>query len=98
VNPDIIRSQVESAIIYGLGAATKAAVLIEDGAVVQSNFHDLPVLRMSECPLMEVYIVDSEESPTGIGEISLPPVAPALANAIFKATGQRLREMPLRLS
>lgn len=98
INPDIVRAQVESAIIYGLGPATKAAVQIEDGAVVQSNFHDLPVLRMNECPQMEVYIVDSEEAPTGIGEIGLPPVAPALANAIFKATGQRLREMPLRLS
>lgn len=98
INPDIVRSQVESAIIYGLGPATKAAVKIEDGAVVQSNFHDLPVVRMNECPKMEVYIVESEEAPTGIGEISLPPVAPALANALFRATGQRLREMPLRLS
>ena len=98
INPDIVRSQVESAIIYGLGPATKAAITIENGAVVQSNFHDLPVVRMNECPNMEVYVVDSEEAPTGIGEIGLPPVAPALANALFSATGQRLRQMPLRLT
>ena len=98
INPEIIRTQVESAIIYGLGPATKTAVKIKSGAVIQSNFHDLPVVRINESPKMEVYIIESKEAPTGIGEIGLPPVAPALANALFQATGQRLREMPLRLS
>jgi isoquinoline 1-oxidoreductase subunit beta len=98
INPDIVQAQVESAIIYGLTAATKAPVTIKDGAVEQSNFHDLPVMRINEIPLIEVYLVSSNEKPTGIGEIGVPGVAPALANALFAATGQRLREMPLILS
>ena len=97
VNPNIVRAQVESAIIYGLTAAIKDPITIEDGAVKQSNFHDAPVLRIDEAPKLEVYIVDSKEAPTGIGEPGLPPLAPALANALFAATGQRLRELPLRL-
>ena len=94
----IIKTQVESAIIYGLTAAIKAPVTIANGAVVESNFHDLPVLRINETPKMEVHIVDSLEPPSGIGEIGVPAVAPALANALFAATGQRLRTMPLTLS
>jgi isoquinoline 1-oxidoreductase beta subunit len=96
-NPDIVAEQVESAIIYGLGAALKAPVAIEDGRVVQSNFHDLPVLRIDETPEIEVVLVESDEHPTGIGEIALPPIAPAVANALFKASGKRQRELPLRL-
>ncbi|OGT72794.1 MAG: hypothetical protein A3I78_00055 [Gammaproteobacteria bacterium RIFCSPLOWO2_02_FULL_56_15] len=98
VNPNIVRAQVESSIVYGLTAAIKDPITIEDGAVRQSNFHDAPVLRINEAPRMEVYIVDSVEAPTGIGEPGLPPLAPALANALFAATGQRLRELPLRLA
>lgn len=98
INPEIIKAQVESAIVYGLTAAIKAPVTIKGGRVEQSNFHDLPVLRINETPLMEVYIVESMERPTGIGEIGVPGVAPALANALFAATGQRLRELPLKLS
>jgi isoquinoline 1-oxidoreductase/isoquinoline 1-oxidoreductase beta subunit len=98
VNPAIIKTQVESSIIYGLTAAIKAPVTIANGAVVENNFHDLPVLRINETPKMEVHIVDSAERPTGIGEIAVPAVAPALANALFAATGQRLRTMPLTLS
>lgn len=98
INPEMIKSQLESAIIYGLTAATKAPVTIKDGAVAESNFHDLPVLRIDEVPPIEVYIVDSNEVPTGIGEIGVPAIAPALANALFAATGQRLREMPLTLT
>lgn len=98
LNPDIVTAQVESAVIYGLGAATKPPITISGGAVQQSNFHDAPVLRMNESPEIETYIVESEEDPTGIGEIGLPAVAPALANALFAATSQRLRELPLVLS
>lgn len=98
VNPDIVSEQVESAIIYGLGAALKSPLTIEDGRVVQSNFHDLPVLRMDETPEIEVILVDSEEHPTGIGEIAVPPIAPAVANALFRASGVRQRELPLKLN
>lgn len=97
VNPDIVVEQVESAIIYGLTAALKPALTIEDGRVVQSNFHDLPVLRINETPEIEVLLLPSDEHPTGIGEIALPPVAPALANALFAASGERQRELPLRI-
>jgi len=98
VTPDIIRAQVRSSIVYGLSGAMHDPVTIQDGAVKQSNFHDAPVLRITEAPKMEVYIVDSKERPTGIGEPGLPPLAPALANALFAASGQRLRELPLKLA
>ena len=98
VTPDIVRAQVRSSIIYGLSGAMHDPITIEDGAVKQSNFHDAPVLRITEVPNMEVYIVDSRERPTGIGEPGLPPLAPALANALFAATGQRIRQLPLKLS
>lgn len=98
VNPDIVVEQVESGIIYALSAALKPALTIEDGRVTQSNFHDLPVLRMDETPDIQVTIVDSSEKPTGIGEIAVPPLAPALANALFAATGVRQRELPLTLN
>lgn len=98
VNPDVVVEQVESAIIYALSAALKPALTIDDGRVMQSNFHDLPVLRMDETPDIEVIVVDSNEKPTGIGEIAVPPLAPALANAIFAASGVRQRELPLSLN
>ncbi|WP_369809139.1 molybdopterin cofactor-binding domain-containing protein [Oceanicoccus sp. KOV_DT_Chl] len=98
INPDIVKTQVEGAIIYALTAATKPPVTIADGRVVESNFHDLPVMRMNEIPVIEVHIIASEERPSGIGEIGVPAVAPAIANALFAATGQRLRQMPLLLS
>jgi len=98
LNPDIVTAQVESAVIYALTAATKPPITIAGGAVEQSNFHDAQVLRMNETPTIETYIVASEEDPTGIGEIGVPGVAPALGNAIFAATGKRLRELPLVLS
>jgi len=97
VNPDIVRAQTESAIVYGLSGCMKDTLTIKNGAVTQSNFHDLPVLRMDETPKIEVYPVNSTEPPSGIGEPGLPPVAPALANALFAATGKRLREIPLQL-
>ena len=98
VNPDIVRAQMESAIVYGLSMALLGEITLEQGAVQQSNFHDYPVLRMSECPNIDVHIIESAESPTGVGEPGLPPIAAAVGNAIFAATGQRLRSLPFRLS
>jgi isoquinoline 1-oxidoreductase beta subunit len=97
INPDIVRSQVESAVIFALSAALHGAITLQDGAVTQGNFDDYPVLRMNECPPIEAHIVTSDEPPTGIGEPPTPPLAPALANALFAATGQRQRSLPLTL-
>ena len=98
VNPDQVQAQVESAVVFGLTAALKGRITIKDGAVEQSNFHDYPLLRMTEVPLVEVYTVASTEKPTGIGEPGTPPIAPAVANAVFAATGTRLRSLPLTLA
>ena len=95
LNPDIIRAQIEGAVVFGLSAALKQQITIEQGRIQQSNFHDYPLLRMHESPSIEVHIIPSELDPVGVGETGLPPIAPALANAIFKATGHRLRRMPL---
>jgi isoquinoline 1-oxidoreductase beta subunit len=95
VNPQIVRRQVESAIVYGLSAALYGRIDIRDGEVVQGNFDDYPVLRMQEMPRVEVHIVPSTEEPTGIGEPGLPPAAPAVCNAIFAATGKRIRRLPI---
>jgi isoquinoline 1-oxidoreductase beta subunit len=96
VNPDGIRAQVESAIVYGLTAALKSQITIQDGRAVQTNFNKFTTLSMKETPVIEVHIVPSNAAPTGIGEPGLPPTAPALANAIFAATGKRIRRLPLR--
>ncbi|MEC8427462.1 MAG: molybdopterin cofactor-binding domain-containing protein, partial [Pseudomonadota bacterium] len=97
VNPDIVKTQMESCINFGLSAALYSEITLIDGAVQQTNFHDFPMLRMTEAPEIEVHIVPSQEPPTGVGEPGLPPVAAAVANAIFTATGQRLRSLPLKL-
>ncbi len=97
VNPDVVRAQMESGIVFGLSAALHGAIILRDGIVVQSNFNDYPVLRLDETPRIEVHIVRSEAPPTGVGEPGVPPVAPALANALFAATGKRLTKLPLRL-
>jgi isoquinoline 1-oxidoreductase beta subunit len=94
INPSGIRQQIESAIAFGLSAALHGAITLEKGRVVQSNFHDYAPLRFSEMPQIEVYIVESSEHPTGIGEPGTPPIGPAVANAVFKLTGKRLRRMP----
>ncbi|MGC2048011.1 MAG: xanthine dehydrogenase family protein molybdopterin-binding subunit [Gallionella sp.] len=94
VNPDGVRQQIESAVAYGLSAALHGAITLENGRVVQSNFHDYAPLKFSEMPQIEVHIVASSEAPTGIGEPGVPPIAPAVANAVFKLTGKRLRRMP----
>jgi isoquinoline 1-oxidoreductase beta subunit len=98
VNPDVIRAQMEGGIGYGLSAALHGAITLKDGRVEQSNFHDYRPLRINEMPRVEVYIVASNEKPTGVGEPGVPPIAPAVANALAAATGQRLRNLPLRLA
>jgi isoquinoline 1-oxidoreductase beta subunit len=98
VNPDVIRAQMEGGIGYGLSAALHGAITLKDGRVEQSNFHDYRPLRINEMPRVEVYIVPSSEKPTGVGEPGVPPIAPAVANALAAATGQRLRNLPLRLA
>ena len=94
VNPDIVRAQVEGGIAFGLGAALRHEITIEKGRVEQGNFDDFEPLRMNEMPEVEVHLVPSDEPPTGIGEPGLPPIAPAVANAIFRATGRRIRRLP----
>src|SRR2546428_3932016 len=96
INPEGVRAQVESAAIYGLSAALHDAITISGGRVEQSNFNDYQMPRMNETPKTEVHVVMSKEEPTGIGEPGLPVVAPAMCNAIFAATGKRLRRLPIR--
>ncbi len=96
VNPDTVRAQLEGGIIFGLTAALKTEITLDQGRVQQRNFHDYPMVRMFESPAIEVYIVPSTEHPTGVGEPGVPPVAPAVANAIFAATGKRVRRLPIK--
>ena len=96
INPAGAKAQMESGIIYGLSAALMGEITIENGAVKQSNFDGYPILRMRESPKIEVYIVPSEADPTGCGEPGVPPAAPAVTNAIFAATGKRIRRLPIR--
>lgn len=94
INPDVIRAQMEGGIGFALSAARHSAITLKDGRVEQSNFHDFQVLRMNDMPKVEVHIVPSGENPSGVGEPGVPPLAPALANALFAATGVRLRRLP----
>jgi isoquinoline 1-oxidoreductase beta subunit len=94
INPDIIRAQMEGGIGFGLSAALHGAITLKDGHVEQSNFNDYRVLRMNEMPRVEVHIVPSRENPTGVGEPGVAPIGPAVANAIFAATGKRLHVFP----
>jgi isoquinoline 1-oxidoreductase beta subunit len=97
VNPDGVRQQVESAVMDGLSAALLGEITIRDGQVEQKNFHQYRMLRMHQAPVIDVVIMPGGEHPEGIGEPALPPAAPAVANAVFALTGQRLRSLPLRL-
>lgn len=94
VNPDQIGAQMEGGIGFALSAALHSAITFKDGRVEQSNFNDYPLLRISEMPRVEVHIVPSQAAPTGVGEPGVPPLAPAVANALFAATGKRLRKLP----
>jgi isoquinoline 1-oxidoreductase beta subunit len=97
VNPWTVKAQMEGGIVYGLTAALYGELTIDEGRVQQSNFHDYPVLRMNEMPEVEVHIVESSEHPTGVGEPGVPPIAPAVTNALFALTGKRVRKLPIRM-
>jgi isoquinoline 1-oxidoreductase beta subunit len=97
VNPAGIEQQLQSGVVFGLTAALKGRITIERGRVVEQNFNHYDMLRMDEMPVVEVHIVPSHASPGGIGEASTPPIAPAVANAIFAATGKRIRRLPIRV-
>ncbi len=96
VNPDTVKAQIEGAVGFGLTAALYGEITLEEGRVQQSNFHDYPMLRIHEMPAVEVHLVQSEAPSTGIGEPGVPPVAPALCNALFALTGKRIRRLPVR--
>ena len=95
VTPDVVKAQMEGGIGFGLSAALYSAVTLKDGRVEQSNFDDYRVLRMQDMPRVEVHIVASDAAPTGVGEPGVPPIAPAVANALFAATGKRIRKLPI---
>jgi isoquinoline 1-oxidoreductase beta subunit len=97
VNPDTVAAQMESGIVFGLTAALHGEITLKDGRVEQSNFHDYPLLRLNEMPEVEVHIVPSTEPPSGVGEPGTPPIAPAVANALFALTGKPVRKLPIRL-
>lgn len=96
VNPTIVRQQIESGIVFGLSATMTGAITIDRGRVQQSNFSDYPVLRINKMPKIEVYVTPTNNAPGGVGELSVPPTAPAVCNAIFAATGKPVRRLPLR--
>jgi isoquinoline 1-oxidoreductase beta subunit len=98
IHPGIVEGQVVGSIVGGLTAALYGEITIANGRVEQSNFHDYPLLRISEMPEVDVILVDSEEEPGGAGEPALPPIAPAVANALFALTGTRARTLPIRPS
>ena len=95
VNPDGVRSQVEGSLLFGVSNALKEHGTVQNGHLVQSNFHDYQVLRMNEVPEVEIHVVPSTAYPTGVGEPGVTTIAPALSNAIFAATGARVRNAPL---
>jgi isoquinoline 1-oxidoreductase beta subunit len=94
VNPDVVRAQMEGGIGFGLGAALYGEITLDQGRVVQSNFHDYRSLRIDDMPKVEVYIVPSTEAPTGVGEPGVPCIAPAVANALFQLTAERTYRLP----
>ncbi len=98
INPDIVRAQMEGGILFGITAALYGQIDLDNGAVRQGNFHDYPMLRMNEAPAIDVHIIASAAAPTGVGEPGLPPIAAAIGNAVFAATGKRLRHLPLKVT
>jgi isoquinoline 1-oxidoreductase beta subunit len=98
VNPLGVRAQVDSGVAFGLTAALYGELTLKDGRVQQSNFHDYPILRMNEMPVVETVIMPSKERPGGIGEVAVPCIAPAVANAVANLNGAKLRKLPFRLA
>ena len=96
INPNTVQAQLEGAVGFALGTALYSEVALQDGRVQQSNFHDYRLLRIHEMPRVDVHVLPSDEPPTGVGEPGVPPIAPALGNALFRLTGKRIRRLPLR--
>jgi isoquinoline 1-oxidoreductase beta subunit len=94
INPDTVKAQIEGSVVMGLGAAYYG-LTIQDGGIKETNFHEYPLLRIDQTPEIETHIIESFDPPDGAGEAGLPTVAPALANAIFDLTGERIRKLPL---
>ena len=98
INPDTCRAQMEGAVVFGLSLALLGEIGMENGAVVQSNFHDYPMLRMAQAPATKVELVPAQgRLPAGVGEPGVPPVPPALVNALYAATGKRYRSLPIKV-
>jgi isoquinoline 1-oxidoreductase subunit beta len=97
VNPLTVEAQLQSAIAFGLSAALHSEITFKDGQVQQSNFHDYQVLRANEMPLIEVHLMKGGDIPSGVGEPGTPPIAPAVANAVFALTGKRVRSLPMKV-
>jgi isoquinoline 1-oxidoreductase beta subunit len=95
VNPDTVEAQIQSAVIFGITAALYGEITVKNGRVEQSNFDTYQMLRMNEAPVVEVHIVQSSEAPGGIGEAGTSAIVPAVTNAIFSATGKRIRRLPI---
>jgi CO/xanthine dehydrogenase Mo-binding subunit len=95
INPKIVEAQISGGIAFGLTATLKGSITIAKGRTRQANFDDFPLLRIDEMPRVEVHIVPSKAAPTGIGEVGVPPIAPAVANAVYAATGKRIRRLPI---
>ncbi|MFO0271653.1 MAG: molybdopterin cofactor-binding domain-containing protein, partial [Gemmatimonadota bacterium] len=99
INPDGVRQQVESGVLYGLSAALHGEITFEGGAAVQGNFHDYPAVRFAASPVIETHLVlPGDAPPGGVGEVAVPGVAPAIANALFAAGAGRVRTLPIRLA
>jgi CO/xanthine dehydrogenase Mo-binding subunit len=96
INPDLVAAQIEGGVVFGLISALYDEITIQNGQVQQTNFDNYPMLRIADMPKVEVHLVPSHESPGGIGQPGVPSTAPAVANAIFAATGKRLRSLPFQ--
>jgi isoquinoline 1-oxidoreductase beta subunit len=97
INPDNIAAQIEGGIAFGLTAALKGGVTVEGGRILESNFHDCPILQINEMPEVQVHLIQGTSNPSGMGEMGVPPIAPAVANAVFNATGKRIRHLPIQM-
>ena len=98
ITPDRVKSQMEGAMIMGLSMALQSEITVKDGAIVQNNFYDYPVSRISEVPDLHVHLMPSDKAPGGVGEPGLPPIPPSIVNAIYHASGQRIRDLPVNKS
>jgi isoquinoline 1-oxidoreductase beta subunit len=94
INPDGVATQIEGAVIFGLPAILQLQIEVKDGRIIQGNFNDYPVVRIQDAPSVSVYLVNTDEPPTGVGEPGVPPVGPAVANAVYRLTGKRIRVLP----